>query len=536
MSTPNNLIPFNDPSDQRPAFDRLLDDANFDAQGNFIKQPPAEGEPGTDAPPDPNAAKAASAAENTAADLPSPDATTEPKPADVAPEKKTEPAAAAKPAEGDGKAATTDQTTAPTDEESEEAIKARLSKPGDKTGEEWRMRYYREGERLHKKLAPVQAQLDIIGSPDRATRGLEFVAALGALETPIAEAATKLTELSASRAEELRNHFLYETVDHFPDAVATELMGEEVTHAELKEALALKRSGATTAKDAQPQSVGITLDATGQPVKPAWFTDDEWADFKVDYEEAFKRMKEQAAKPAPAAAAPDATAKADPPADPKVQQLTTEIEQLRAAQKQRETEEFVAEVDRKGREIHDEAYSIVDERLRELGLTPDTAKDDDTTVKLKQKTTNDIRAQLEAEFEGPNGPGGWEDWSLCTEEQKANRKLEAQIITLLAKKDYRAAQDLLDPLKARIDLTLDRVVEANMRMYNAAMVQPTETTRNAGNGHQRPEIVGGVAASGVQTDEFAKTPWLRPDYRQPGETGEAAFQRYMETHTTLPGR
>nr|AUN37428.1 hypothetical protein [uncultured bacterium] len=67
------------------------------------------------------------------------------------------------------------------------------------------------------------------------------------------------------------------------------------------------------------------------------------------------------------------------------------------------------------------------------------------------------------------------------------------------------------------------------------MIQPTEKPRNAGTTVQRPEIIGGTAASGVVTD---KTPWNNSEYRLPGEDSFAAMHRWIQEHPgqPLPGR
>jgi len=517
--------PFTDETDQRPAFERLLDDRNFDEQGNFIKpDAPAEGESGRDAPPDPNAAKPASTAENTAANQPSPDAHAAPAPTATDAENKSgEGTAAAKPAdESAAKAAPKDGTAPTDDEESEEALKAKFSKPTDKTGDEWKIRAYREANKITKKLEPVREQLDRVG-PDRALRGLEFIAVIGEPDQPIGTAAEKLTEVAPTRAIELRNHYYFETLDQFPDNVASDLVGETSTVDELKRGLALLRSGVES-PEKQPQSAAAT---TTDVPKPEDMSDEDWETFKIDYPQAYKAMQAQqaAAKPAPA--------KEAAPENPELTAVKAELDQLKERETTRQQEQYAAEVMAEGQAIENEVFEVVEERLRELGLDPDPAKDDATTVNLKKSTLDEIRKQVVAEFEGPNGPGGWDDWSLCTAEQKENRKIEAKMMQLIARKD-KSARDYIDNMKARVQITLERVVEAQMKRHNAAMIQPTDKPRNAGQEHQRPEIIGGTAAAG--TNGADKTPWLDPKNRLPGEDSFAAMKRMMAESQTLPGR
>lgn len=499
------------------AFDKLNDDANFDASGK-ITIAPLNGESGTSEPP-------AETAENTAASQPSP----------AEPTKATETPAAAEDKSGEGKepAKATDDGTQPEkkvepeDEETEDTLKTRFSKPTD-TGDEWRMRAFREGQKLRKKLTPIQTQLDRINSPERVTRGLDFVHVFGEPDQPITEAVKKMTELSSSRTQELRDLIYNETLDSHPDVVARDLVEDDtVTVAELKEALQLKRSGAKPGQqDAQPQTKG---NATVEVSKPEGMSDEDWEDFKIDYPEIYQTMQKQAA--AKPAATPE---KNDEPAgDPKLKDLETKVKTYEEREQEQALAARVAEIDSEGQKIHTEVFTVVTDRLRELGLEADTSKDDERTVKLKAKAQKAITEQVEAEFEGPNGPKGWEDWSLCTDEQKENRKLEAKIITLLAKGDFAAARDYIDVMKARVDLTLDRVVDQELGIYEAALRQPTEPTRN-GKQHSRPEIIGGTTAG--TPSSTSKTPWLDAGYRQEGESSFEAMNRYLQGSNGLPGR
>ena len=524
--------PFTDTSDTRPAFDRLLDDANFDAQGNFKKEDPipGEGESGTSAPPaQATGDQPAPAEKPTAATQPSPDAKPPAPTSDHAkPEIKTGAAEGKEaPAAELGKPeAQATEKAAPAEDETEEALKARLSKPEDKSNE-WQMRAYREGQSLRKKLQPIQTHLDRVGSTDRAARGLEFVAELAEPDTPIANAAEKLTKLSESRALELRDHYYYQTVDNYPDNVLRDVLGDEAaTVAEVKEALQLKRSGVTTATEKQPQS---TATKPSEMPKPDHFTDDEWEDFKVDFPDSYQKMLQSHAAAQQTPVATKETPATDPNAD-----LASQVKELQEQLSQRQQNEYVSEVQTEGQKIEAEVFSVVEERLRELGLEP-AAGDDEATTKLKEKTINAIRERVVTEFEGPNGPNGWDDFSLCSDEQKDNRNFELKVMKLLAKKDYNAARDYIEPMQARVDVVLTRVVEAEMQAHNAAMLKPTTNTRNAGQqGHQRPEIVGGNASGGG--GEFAKTPWLDPKYVRPGESAFDAMKRYLDNAETLPGR
>jgi hypothetical protein len=525
--------PFTDANDHRPAFDKLLDDANFDEQGKFIKPEPApaEGENG-DAPPDPNAAKVASTAENTAANQPPPDAATgKTASQSTASEKTTDATGKTVTAADQGKAPAATGKDAPTDEETEDQLKTRLSKPGDATGNEWQMRAWREGQTLKKKLMPIQSQLERINSNERASRGLDFVAAIGEPDQPIASAAAKLTELAPTRAVELRNHYYTETLDQYPDHALSYVLGEEATVDEVKQGLALLRSGAQPA-DKQPQSTATA--ASVDVPKPDGMDDDEWETFKIDYPSAFKAMQAQyAAAQKPGATGTSDKSTADKPDDPRITKLTSELETFKNRDIETRLQQYQTEVNNEGQKLEAEVFSVVEERLRELGLEPDTAKDDQATITLKKNTADDIRKQAVAEFEGPNGPGGWDDWSLCTDEQKANRELEMKVMKLLYNKD-KSAWDYVDQLKARADLTLERVVDANLKRYNAAMLQPTEKPRNAGQQAPRPEIIGGTTAAG--SNGSTKTPWLDPNFRLPGEDSMTAMQRYLDSHEALPGR
>lgn len=500
-----------------------------------------EGESGlSDTPPDPNApAKAASAtSEDTAAPLPSPDAKP---PAVVTPppaEDKSGKVDATAAAAGTGKPpAAEPPAAASAEEETENQIKARLTRPTD-TGNEWQIRFGREGHALRKKLAPVQSQLDRIASPERAARGLDFVADFGEPDVDISDAVEKMTALSSSRTRELSNFFYEAFLDNYPDLVATDLVGEvdgqgqpvRVTAAELKEAVKLLRSGAT-AGSAQPQSTAAAAaTATKEPVKPEGMDDDSWENFKVDYPDVFKTMQAQAnvAQPPPAQAGA-------PPVDPKVAELTSKLTDIEKETQARQQEATTNEILTKGHEFHEQAFAVVEEGLRELGLTPDPAKDDARTIRLKEDTAKSIRDAVESELDGPDGPNGAMDWSLCSPEQKENRKLAVKIMGLLSKQDYAAANDYLDVAKARYDLVFQRVAEPKLELFNAAMSQPTTLNRNADqDGHKRPEIVdGSAAAAGVNGN--SKTPWLDPGFKRADETVWEAMDRYTEVHG-LPGR
>jgi hypothetical protein len=516
----------------------------YDEKGMVI--PPAkadEGESGTSAtPPDPNAtAKAASAtAENTAATPPSPDAkppaAVEPPPAEDKSgkvDKTAETAGAGKPPAAEPPAA------AGSEEETEDQLKARLARPTD-SGDEWRIRAYREGQSLRKKLTPVLTQMERIASPERAARGLDFVADFAEPEVEISDAVEKMTVLSSSRTQELSNFFYEAFLDHYPDVVATDLIGEvdeqgqtvKVTATELKEAVKLLRSGATAGSTAQPQSTA-TGAATATPkevTKPEGVSAEDWETFKLDYPDVFKAMEAQAK-----VAEPPPTPPAAKTEDPKVAELTSKLTDIERQQLERQQEAARNEILTKGNEFHEQAFSVVKEGLRELGLEPDPAKDDDRTIRLKKDTANSIRTAVEAELDGPDGPNGSMDWSLCTEEQKENRKLAVKIMGLLTKQDYTAAFDYLDVAKARYDLAFQRVAEPKIELYNAAMGQPSTPTRNAGQeGHKRPEIVDGSAAAAGSNGQ-SKTPWLDPGFKRPDETVWDAMDRYTETHG-IPGR
>src|SRR6185436_12199299 len=136
-----------------------------------------------------------------------------------------------------------------TEEETEDQLKTRLARPTD-TGDEWRIRAYREGQSLRKKLTPVLTQMERIASPERAVRGLDFVADFAEPEVEMSDAVEKLTVLSSSRTQELSNFFYEAFLDNYADVVATDLVGEvdaqgnpvPVTAAEVKEAIKLLRS------------------------------------------------------------------------------------------------------------------------------------------------------------------------------------------------------------------------------------------------------------------------------------------------------
>lgn len=507
------------------AFEQLLDDDRYDDKG--MMKPIVEGETGTSAPPEPEKP------ENTAATQPSPDAT--PAPASEKPAE--DKSGAAKPeatATEAGKPPATAEKPAPTtDEETEDAIKARLSKPEDK-GDEWRMRAFREGEKLRKRLAPIQAQLERINSTERATRGLELVAVLGDPEADIAEAVDKMTALSSSRTKALVDFVYTDILDHFPDDVATDLVGENVTVQELKDGLALLRSGAKAGQETkQPQPAATTIPVIEMP-KPADVTDEDWADFKVDYPDAYSAINKQwlASQQKPAEPVPAEK----PPVDPKEAEKDQRLQQYEQAERQQRVQAAVEEIDREGKQLYSEVFSVVEDGLRELGLEPDTAKDDERTIGLKKTTADSIRSVMEDEFEGPDGPNGIDDWSLCSDEQKENRKLVKKVMGLLADRDFNAAKDYREHLQARLDLTFQRVAKSKMDLFNAAMIQPTTPTRNAGqDSHKRPEIVAGTAAAAGGTNG-TKTPWLEPGFRLPGESVFEAMNRYMEGADALPGR
>jgi len=493
-----------------------------------------EGDSGSsETPPAQRATKVDGAAEPTAVVEPSPAKTDQPGTAKATTEEsgaatatgkaadQGKPPAAAKPETQDG-------TTA---EETDDTLKAKYSRPEDK-GPEWGIRAYRE---LRKTIAPIEARLQRINSTERVGRGLDFVAEFGS-DTDIATAVDKLTALSSSRTRELSD-YLYEVfLDHYPDNIATDLIGEKdaqgqpvrVTAAELRDAYKLVKSGAT-AGNAQPQPTTTGTATAKEPEKPADMSAEDWENFKVDYPLAYEAMKAQ-----PAASQPPATA-APEKEDPKVTELTQKLTAIERQQLERQQELERTEILDKGQEFYTKAFSVVEEGLRDLGLTPDPAKDDDKTVRLKKEAADQIRSAVEAELDGPDGPNGSMDWSLCSDEQKENRKLAVQIMKLLSEKDYPAAFDYLEMAQVRYQLAFDRVAPAKMELYNAAMGQPSTLNRNAGQqeGHRRPEIDGSASAAGSNGEN--KTPWRDPSYRKPGETVWEAQDRYLAEHG-LPGR
>lgn len=492
------------------AFDRLNDDSRFDDSGKIL--PIEEGEAGTSAQP--------AKAENMEASVPSPEATPAPAPDKAATEDKSgQSGVVARPPEpGKPPAATTEESP------EEASLRERLTRPEDK-GPEWGIRAYRD---LRKQYATVLPAIDAINSNDRVVRGLEFVAAFADTDRDVAESVEKLTALSSSRAAALRNHFYNEFMNHHADYVATDLVGEQATVQELQDGLKALRSGAKPGQDKpQPQSTTPT-----ELQKPEGMTDDDWEDFKVDFPVAYKAMQTAHAALQQQAAAP---AKADePPVDPEKAQLQERVKQFEDSENRKALEAAVAEIDTKGRELYDQAYSVVKDGLRELGLEP-APGDDERTTKLKKDTAASIEQLVEGEFDGPDGPNGSEDFSLCSDEQKENRKLTMKVMKLLAEKDYAAANDYLPHLQASVDRAFQRVAGPKMDLYNAAMLQPTTSTRNAGQGHQRPEIIAGTAASG--TNGASKTPWLDTDFRLPGESAFEAMNRYMDgQEAKLPGR
>src|SRR6185295_18468104 len=151
------------------------------------------------------------------------------------------------------------------------------------------MRLYRDAMKMQKRNTPWQSHLDTINSSERVSRGLDFTAVFAEPDQDIATAVQKLTALSASRTADLRDFLYSDQLDRFPDNVARDLLEDTtVTVAELKEALAAKRGGATGHEKPQPQS---TATAPTEVQKPEGMTDDEWDDFKVDYPKAFEAMQ-----------------------------------------------------------------------------------------------------------------------------------------------------------------------------------------------------------------------------------------------------
>ena len=472
--------------------DEAIEALPYDATGNLPR-----GDNGDRLPP------AAPAAENTDAAQPSPDPAKPPAPVET----KTDAAPVAEPGTPTAKPSTPDEGKL-SDEETT-ALKEKHSRPGE-TGDEWKIRAARDGYKTRKQLEPVADVMERIGSPDRARRGLELTAELADPEVPIANAWSKMTALSSSRAEELHN-FLYDTImDTFPDTVAKDLVGEPATAAELKEGLKLLRSGA--AKTAQPQSTATTTPGTAP--KPAGMSDEDWADFQIDYPDVYKAMQAQATPP-------------EKPAEPKAPEVHPAEAKLKEIEKQKQEEWVnakVQEIQTEGEKLYSEAFEVVNTGLRDLGLVPDPAKHDEKQVKLIERTAKRIQESVEKEFDGPDGPKGTDDYSLCSEEQKLNRKLVKTTIDLLAKGDFTAARDYLDRIKAQVDLAFQRAADPELELYNAAMLQSTTKTRD-GSQHTRPELVGGTAPGGQPGN---KTPWLEPGYRQPGETSQQAMMRYLE--------
>lgn len=475
-----------------------LENLPYDESGNLPR-----GDNGQIAPP-------AEPAENTAATPPSPDPAAPPAIAET----KTGDAVATE-APGTTPARIADTTDDAKLESAEEAtLKEKYSRPTDK-GDEWQIRAYRDGEKLKKSLTPVQEVIDRIGSPDRARRGLELTADLADPDVPIANAVSKMTALSSSRFQELHDHLYTQTLDQFPDRVAADLVEEPATLAELKEGLKLLRSGARGAETQPPQSKPTTTTVEAQ--KPADMSDEDWEDFKLDYPAAFAAMQAQAAK---------AVA---PPAEAKEPELSPAEQQLKALQDEKQQEwvnKKVEEISAAGQQLHDGVYEkVVETGLRDLGLVPDPAKDDPKTIQLKERTAKRIRDGVEPEFDGPDGPEGPMDYSLLSEEQKLNRRLTEKVMNLLAKGDIAAARDYEDRIAAQVDLAFQRVVEAEIDLYNAAMLQSTGTKQRDATAHTRPELVGGTAPGGATAN---KTPWLDPSYRRPGESGVEAMNRYYE--------
>lgn len=506
------------------AFDRLNDPSNFDDKGMVIPRTDTS----TDG--DQTATPPAKAEDTAAASQTSPDATAAAPAATPNPEDQSGQGQTASVTADGGNTQTqaTDTTGAKQDdEETEETLKAKYSKPEDK-GNEWQIRLYRDAMKLNKRNQPWQTHLDTIKSTERVNRGLAFTAAFAEPDTDIAQAVQKLTDLSSARTADLRDFLYSDQLDRFPDNVARDLLEDEnVTVAEIKEALAAKRNGASAGQEKQPQSTAAAT--TAEVPKPEGMTDDEWDDFKTDYPKAYEAMQKAHGT---AQSGTGTAAAAEAPKDPKVAELETKVKGFEDKEQQERVRQAQDKLLTEGAKISQEAETVVSERLRELGLEPDTAKDDDRTTKLKEKTAKAIQGIVWDEFDGPDGPGGWTDFSKCSPEQAENRKLQVKIIDLLAKDDVNAARDYIELLKGRVELTLERVapqIEGEVEIFNAAMLQPA--TRNA-QGEKRPEIRTGTAA----TDAGSKTPWLDPGFKKPGESSFQAMQRYMETATTMPGR
>lgn len=528
-------------------WDKSIDD-HFDASGKALTPlVEGEGESGSSAPPDPAAAAAAANAgtEETAVAQPSPG--TAPAEAAKGPvtteDKSGGAAAAAKPGEEPKPASTDAAGKQPPTEEDEAALKAKYGKPDDK-GDEWQIRAYRDGMGIKKKLEPIQERIDRIGSPDRVARGLDAVEALAEPETEISDAWLKMTALSSSRAQELHDYLYEETLKAYPDRVITDLLsadGKPVTVAEAKAALTAVREGTAGRAETQPQSAAgaaapAAVDVTKIEVpKPADMTDEQWGDFQLDYPVAYKAMQQQIADAQKATAPAAATAKVDD--DPEKTALASKVQTFEEGKRQAVIDTAVKEIETQGAQLYEKAFSVVDDGLRELGLVPDPQKHDERTIKLITDTAKTIRDGVEGEFDGPDGPGGVDDWTACSPEQQENRKLVKKVMGLLAQRDFTAAADYLELIQARVDLAFQRVAAPKVDLFNAAMLQPTDKTRTAAqNGHERTEIVGGATAGGMASgDTNARTPWLDPSFKRTGETAFEAMERYMDTHDTLPG-
>lgn len=508
--------------------DKIEDTVSFDERGNLPRQ-----ENGERVPP-------AAPAENTAATNPSPDPAKEP--ADPVAETKTgdDKAPVAEPAPGTtiAKASTPDESKLTDDETS--ALKEKHSRPEDK-GDEWQIRAARDGYKTRKQLEPVADVMERIGSPERARRGLELTAELADPEVPIANAWSRVTALSESRATELHDHLYSQTLDHFPDVVASDLVGEKASVAELKEGLKLLRSGKTAA---QPQSATtITTIPFQQPSdvnpndwellsddakasalfktvpKPDGMSNSDWIESLLDYPALAEAIQAHRAE----------IAKTKPTEKPAETELSPAEQQLKEIQEQRRQETIQRswndEIVPVYNELYSDAFAVVDNGLRDLGLVPDPAKDDEKTIKWKTRTAEAIREATILEFDGPNGPKGDDDWSLCSEQQKMNRGLVKKIHQAMLAKDFAVARDFQTHVKAQIDLAMQRAIDEPLELYNAAMLQSTTKTPRDGSGHTRPELVGGTAPGGVSVN---KTPWLDAGYRKPNETHHDAMQRFME--------
>jgi hypothetical protein len=252
-------------------------------------------------------------------------------------------------------------------------------------------------------------------------------------------------------------------------------------------------------------------------------SEDEWEDFKIDYQPAYEAMQAQYAQLQQGGAQGQ---KPEPPIDPKYAELQQKVNSFEEEKRQQYVEGVANKVVEEATKLHTEAFAVVHEGLRELGLEPDTAKDDERTIALKAHTAKQILDGIDGEVDGPDGPEGDMDWSLCTPEQKENRQLAVKIMSLLSQQDFAAARDYLDVMKVRYDLAFQRVAKPAVELYNAAMLQPTNQPRSA-NGTRRPEIVNGSAGNG---NVSAKTPWLEPGYKQPEESAFDAMNRYLDEH------